>query len=69
MLDAVRQALTDADPGPAQADPAYFAGAGLDAADLRDAAQEERERRHEQRQRQADAYAATSGSAKTCAPD
>src|SRR4051794_24791270 len=55
MLDAVRQALADADNTGAPADPAYFAGAGLDAPDLHEAAAEERERRHEQRQRQADA--------------
>jgi hypothetical protein len=55
MLDAVRHALADHDDTPPAADPAYFAGAGLDASDLRDAAAEDRERRHEQRQRQADA--------------
>ena len=62
MLDAVRQALDRRRRRtPAQADPAYFAGAGLDAADLRDAAQDERERRHEQRQRQADAVRSNLG--------
>jgi hypothetical protein len=55
MLDAVRQALADQIDAQPAADPAYFAGAGLDAADLRDAAAAERERRHEQRQRVTDA--------------
>jgi hypothetical protein len=55
MLDAVRQALADQIDAQPAADPAYFAGAGLDAPDLRDAAEAERERRHEQRQRVADA--------------
>jgi hypothetical protein len=55
MLDAVRQTLADHDDERPAADPAYFAGAGLDAPDLRDAAEAERERRHEQRQRVADA--------------
>ncbi|WP_157592153.1 ParB/RepB/Spo0J family partition protein [Solirubrobacter soli] len=55
MLDAVHQTLaghTDAQPA---SDPAYFAGAGLDAPDLREAAAAERQRRHEQRQRHAEA--------------
>jgi len=55
MLDAVRQALEQQNDTRPAADPAYFAGAGLDAPDLRDAAAEVRERRHEQRQRVADA--------------
>lgn len=55
MLDAVHHALAAQEHTPAPQDPAYFAGAGLDAPDLRDALAEERERRHEQRQRQADA--------------
>jgi hypothetical protein len=55
MLDAVRQALADQIDAQPAADPAYFAGAALDAPDLRDAAEAERERRHEQRQRVADA--------------
>ena len=55
MLDAARQALEDHDTTAPAADPAYFAGAGLDAPDLRDALAADRERRHEQRQRQADA--------------
>jgi hypothetical protein len=55
MLDAVRQALADQIDAQPAADPAYFAGAGLDAPDLRDAAAAERERRHEQRQRVTDA--------------
>src|SRR6185503_4860934 len=55
MLDAVCQALAEQDDAPPALDPAYFAGAGIDAPDLRDALSEERARRHEQRQRQADA--------------
>jgi len=61
MLDAVRQALADADDTRPACDPAYFAGAGLDAPDLRDAAEAERERRHEQRQRVADAVRSNLG--------
>jgi len=55
MLDAVHQALAGRTDTPPAAEPAYFAGAGLDAPDLREAAQADLERRHEQRQRQADA--------------
>lgn len=55
MLDAVHSTLAEHDASPPAADPGYFAGAGLDAPDLRDAAQAERERRHEQRQRHAEA--------------
>ncbi len=52
MLDALHQALEDHGDAPPAADPAYFAGAGLDTPALRDAAEAERERRHQQRQRQ-----------------
>jgi hypothetical protein len=55
MLDAARHALADHDTGAPAADPAYFAGAGLDTPDLREAAADERERRHEHQQRRADA--------------
>ena len=55
MIDAIRQCVDEHAETPVASDPAFFAGAGLDAADLREAAQDERERRHEQRQRQADA--------------
>lgn len=55
MLDAVRQAVADGTDERPAADPAYFAGAHLDAPDLRDALSDERARRHEQRQRHADA--------------
>jgi ParB-like chromosome segregation protein Spo0J len=55
MLDAVHQALAEHDATAPAADPAYFAGAGLDAPDLREAAADERARRHEHQQRRADA--------------
>src|SRR4051794_11890571 len=55
MLDAARQALAEHGDTLAAADPAYFAGAGLDAPDLREALADERTRRHEQRQRHAEA--------------
>ena len=56
MLDAVREAVSASDGGsPPAAEPAFFAGAGLDAPDLREAAEADRERRHEQRQRHAEA--------------
>lgn len=55
MLDALHHAITDTDDTPPTTDPAYFAGAHLDAPDLRDALADEKTRRHEQRQRHADA--------------
>src|SRR4051794_28179618 len=61
MLDAARQALAEHADATPKADPAYFAGAGLDAPDLREAVAEERERRHEQRQRQAEAVRSNLG--------
>jgi hypothetical protein len=55
MLDAVHHTLAHHDDQPVAPDPGYFAGADLHSADLRDAADAERERRHQQHQRQADA--------------
>jgi hypothetical protein len=55
MLDALHHAVTDTDDTQPATDPAYFAGAHLDAPDLRDALADEKARRHDQRQRHADA--------------
>jgi hypothetical protein len=59
MLDAAHQALADEKSSAPAADPAYFAAAGLDAPDLRDAIAADRE----QRQRHAEAGVPISTSA------
>lgn len=55
MLDALRQSVADSDDAQPVSDPAYFAGAHLDAPDLRAALADEKARRHDERQRHADA--------------
>jgi hypothetical protein len=55
MLDAVHEALAGGPDARPTADPAYFAEAGLDAPELRDAAADERARRREQQQRRTEA--------------
>ncbi|RKQ90849.1 hypothetical protein C8N24_0664 [Solirubrobacter pauli] len=55
LLDAVRQSVADSDDTPPVSNPAYFAGAHLDAPDLRAALADEKARRHDERQRHADA--------------
>jgi hypothetical protein len=60
MLDTVRQQLTDAETTPAR-DESYFAGARLDDEDLRDAADDDRQRRAAERARHAEATASNLG--------
>ena len=61
MLDAIRQAIADSDDEHPATDPAFFAGAHLDAPDLREALADEKALRHEQRQRHADAVRSNLG--------
>jgi hypothetical protein len=56
MLDAIRQQLADAD-GEVAREEAYFGGARLDDDELRDAAEEDRQRRAAERARHAEAAA------------
>jgi hypothetical protein len=60
MLDTVHQQLADADSPPAR-DESYFAGARLDDDDLRDAADDDCERRAADRARHAEATASNLG--------
>src|SRR4051794_7189933 len=60
MLDTVRQQLADADSTPAREE-RYFAGTRLDDEDLRDAGEEDRERRAAERARHAEAIASNLG--------
>jgi hypothetical protein len=60
MLDTVRQQLADADSTPAREE-RYFAGTRLDDEDLRDAVEEDRERRAAERARHAEATASNLG--------
>jgi hypothetical protein len=55
LLHAIRETVEAAGDTAAAAEPAFFAGAGLDAPDLREASAAEAERRHEQRRRHAEA--------------
>ena len=61
MIDAIRASLADQSEAPPARDESFFAGAGLDTRELRDAAEAERERRHEQRQRQLEAVRSNLG--------
>jgi hypothetical protein len=60
MLDTVRQQLAESDGTPAREE-RYFAGARLNDEDLREAAEEDRERRAAERVRQAEATASNLG--------
>jgi hypothetical protein len=60
MIDAVRQQLADADTRPAR-DKRYFAGARFDDDDLRDATEDDRDRRAADRARHAEATASNLG--------
>src|SRR3954454_13214417 len=60
MIDTVRQQLADADTTPVRED-GYFAGARLDDEDLRDAAEDDRQRRGADRARHAEPTASNVG--------
>jgi len=60
MIDTARQQLADADSPPAR-DERYFAGARLDDGELRDAAEDDRDRRAAERARRAEATTSNVG--------